>query len=105
MLSESHGLGRGSVLSIAADPSGNVWMGTASGAVKVAPSGFTSFGPEDGVRWGTSLLQTRAGELGFAAGISPRGDWGLVCLNGTSFDPIGPALGLGAGSMSGATSS
>jgi signal transduction histidine kinase/ligand-binding sensor domain-containing protein len=100
LLSEAHGLGRG-VQSIASDRSGNVWLGTlGAGALKIAHSGFTSFGAEDGFTWGTSLVQTRSGDLCFASGIDALRSWGLYCFNGTSFDPIGPKLEQGAAGMS-----
>lgn len=98
LLSEAHGLGRGGVQSIAADRSGNLWLGTSAGAVKITRSGFSSFGAADGVTWGTSLVQTRSGDLCFASGMNSG--WGLYCFNGTSFEPIPFGLTAGAGTMS-----
>lgn len=96
VLSEAHGLGRSEVQSIAPDRNANVWLGTQRvGAVKIARSGFTSFGAEDGFTDGTGLMQTRSGDLCFASGIGAR-NWGLYCFNGTSFDPIAPRLGAGS---------
>jgi ligand-binding sensor domain-containing protein/signal transduction histidine kinase len=91
LLSEAQGI-RGEVQSVASDRSGNVWLGTHNrGAVKIARSGFSSFGPEDGIRYGVSLMQTRSGDLCFVSGIGVA-SWGLYCFNGTSFEPITPAL-------------
>jgi signal transduction histidine kinase/ligand-binding sensor domain-containing protein len=99
VFTEAHGLGRGDVLSLAVDRDGNMWLATVhSGAVKLARTGFSGFGPADGIGWGVSLLQTRAGDLCFIGPAKPS--WGLLCFNGVSFNVTRPRFRPGMGTIS-----
>ncbi|HZF39962.1 MAG TPA: two-component regulator propeller domain-containing protein, partial [Blastocatellia bacterium] len=53
------------VWALAEDGHGNLWIGTASGAVKVARGGFTTYTEADGLgsRVVCSIMETRSGEL------------------------------------------
>jgi signal transduction histidine kinase/ligand-binding sensor domain-containing protein len=88
VFADAQGLGRGEVQSLTRDRHGNLWAATQRGAVRIARSGFSTFGPADGIAWGASLMQTRAGDVCFL-GPGP-GAWGLRCFNGVSFDVIRP---------------
>jgi signal transduction histidine kinase len=88
VFADAQGIGRGGVQSLTRDRHGNLWAATEMGAVKIARSGFSTFGQADGIAWSASLMQTRAGDLCFI-GPGP-GVWGLRCFNGLSFDVIRP---------------
>ena len=96
LFSESQGLARGGSHAVASDRSGNLWLGTDQGAVKVARSGFSFFGPPDGIPWGISLMQTRSGDLCFIAPSPSPSGWAVHCLNALSFDVIQPRLPAGS---------
>jgi signal transduction histidine kinase/ligand-binding sensor domain-containing protein len=99
-LSESHGIGRYEFQAVALDRSGNLWGGTLhGGAVKIARSGFSGFGPPDGAPWAISLLQTRSGDLCFVGPVQTRHAWALHCFNGQSFDVVQPNVVPGAGTL------
>lgn len=99
VFTDANGLGRGMVQSVSSDRDGNLWVATEhGGATKIARTGFAAFGPREGIAWGVSLMQTRAGDLCFAGPATP--EWGLHCFNGISFDVVRPRLRPGAGSMS-----
>src|SRR5262249_44352309 len=53
------------VWSLAEDSHGNLWVGTANGAIKVARGGFTTFAEADGLgsRHVCSMTETRSGEF------------------------------------------
>jgi signal transduction histidine kinase/ligand-binding sensor domain-containing protein len=96
---DAQGLGRGQFESMALDRSGNLWVATLhAGAIKIARSGFSSYGPVDGIPWANSLLQTRSGALCFLGPVN--NGWGLLCSNGSAFDRIQPRLVPGAGTFS-----
>jgi signal transduction histidine kinase/ligand-binding sensor domain-containing protein len=95
VFNEANGVGRGEIQSLARDRNGNIWAATLhAGAVKIAPSGFSAFGPADGIIWGASLMQTRSGDVCFAGPTKTK--WGLYCFNGTRLEQIQPALGQGS---------
>jgi signal transduction histidine kinase len=84
------GLGYYEITSLAEDPYGNLWMGTNSaGAMKLARSGFMTFGEEDGVRWISAIFENLSGEVclvGDAADHQP----GSVA-EGVNIDQADPA--------------
>jgi signal transduction histidine kinase/ligand-binding sensor domain-containing protein len=101
LLTQAHGLGRGEFQSLTADRAGNFWAGTKDGgAVKIARSGFSTFGAEDGLPWAASLVQARSGDVCFAGETGTRGSWGLHCFNGSSFDRVPTALDTATGAIS-----
>ena len=96
VFTEVHGVGRSGFQSLAVDRSGNVWAGSAhGGAVKIAPSGFSAFGPSDGMHWSSSSLQSRSGDLCFVGPGRPH--WGLHCFTGGAFQLVQPRFRPGAG--------
>ena len=85
VIAEAQGLGRGEVQSLTLDRDGNMWIAMIhAGAAKIARTGFSAFGPADGVPFGLSLMQSRAGDLCFVGPAKP--EFGLHCFNGVSFD-------------------
>ncbi len=65
-LGRAQGLSDDTAISLASDRDGNLWIGTQeAGAMKLTPSGFTGFGPEDGLREGViaALVPSTQGEL------------------------------------------
>jgi signal transduction histidine kinase len=99
VFTEANGLGRGQVQSLTADRDGNMWLATQpAGAVKIPRTGFSSFGPADGIEWGVSLMQTRTGDLCFLGSADP--EWGLHCFNGVSFDVVRTRLAPSEGRLS-----
>jgi len=86
----AQGLSDRAVGALAEDRDGNLWIGTfGSGAMKVARSGFTTYTEADGVRFTSSLIESRQGEL--CAFF--RTDAGLLVarFDGTRFVPIRPS--------------
>lgn len=99
VFSEAHGVGPGGVQSLTVDRDGNMWVATSfAGGVKIARTGFSAFGRADGIDWGVSLMQTRAGDICFLGPAQPG--WGLRCFNGISFDTVHPRFRAGTGSLS-----
>jgi ligand-binding sensor domain-containing protein/two-component sensor histidine kinase len=90
----AQGLAARSVGALAEDRDGNLWVGTfGSGAMKIARSGFLTYGESDGAGWAQSLIETRAGELCVLHreenGIS------LARFDGERFEAIQPAWPAG----------
>ncbi len=81
-----NGLGDGILGELLEDAEGNLWIGTQStGLLRVAPSGFTSFGEADG------LLDVRVGSLFEDEGhvvAAAGGNSSLVRLDGPPFHPV-----------------
>jgi Predicted periplasmic ligand-binding sensor domain len=60
---QAQGLSNETVISIAEDRNGNLWLATMGGAARIARSGFTTYRQADGFLWSASIFETRAGEL------------------------------------------
>jgi ligand-binding sensor domain-containing protein/signal transduction histidine kinase len=98
---EANGLSQSQIYKLAEDRDGNLWIGTQTGGVmKMARSGFTSYGEADGFRSGTTnydVFETTRGELCVLTGT---GSGGLIQrFDGQKFvatklnlpNPAGPA--------------
>ena len=86
----AQGLSARSVGALAEDRDGNLWIGTfGSGAMKVAHSGFVTYGEGDGLPYAVSLMETRQGEF---CAVS-RGETGITLarFDGRRFQQIRPA--------------
>ena len=86
----AQGLTARSVGALAEDRDGNLWVGTfGSGAMKIARSGFLTYGEADGVGWVQSLIETRAGEL--CAVHREENGISVARFDGERFQAIRPA--------------
>jgi PAS domain S-box-containing protein len=86
-----------SILALAEDRSGNLWLGTTSeGAMKLARNGFTSYSQADGLGDGriASIFEDRAGQLCVLAGdsLSP-----INRFDGKGFSVAGVRQPIGRG--------
>jgi signal transduction histidine kinase/ligand-binding sensor domain-containing protein len=76
----SHGLSHQEVTALAEDTAGNLWIGTwSSGVMKLARSGFVTYGRADGIATGADVFEDATGALNVLASIfqnrpSPDGD-------------------------------
>ena len=61
-----NGLPDPSILALAEDLGGNLWIGTSyAGALKLAKDGFTTYGDRDGIRKINAIFEDRVGNLSF----------------------------------------
>jgi ligand-binding sensor domain-containing protein/signal transduction histidine kinase len=66
---QRHGLNFPGVKVLAEDRSGNLWVGISdSGVAKIARSGITAYGEDDGLAYAKSILRNQAGEIIVAGG-------------------------------------
>ena len=87
---EPQGLSHRAVESLAEDGSGNLWLALSSGgAAKIAHSGFTTFGKEDGFFRSSSIFETRAGDLLVLGGHDTVQEF-INQFDGEKFIPIRP---------------
>ncbi|MBI3950450.1 MAG: hypothetical protein HY314_08360, partial [Acidobacteria bacterium] len=87
---KSQGLGAYEIVSLAEDQYGNLWMGTNSaGAMKLARSGFVTFGEEDGFTEISAIFEKTNGELCVVGGV-PGNLTGSVA-EGVRIDATDPA--------------
>ena len=88
---ERHGLSYRTVASLAEDRNGNLWVGlTAGGAAKIARSGFTTFGEQDGFSWSSSIFETRARDLFVVGSPNLQTEWFINRFDEEKFIPIRP---------------
>jgi signal transduction histidine kinase/ligand-binding sensor domain-containing protein len=100
LVADFRDLGRGEVQSVTQDRDGNMWVAMINaGAAKIARTGFSAFGPADGITWGFSLMETRSGELCLVGSAPAPAGWALHCFNGVSFDVIRPRFPPGRKSL------
>ncbi len=90
----AQGLAARSVGALAEDRDGNLWVGTfGSGAMKIARSGFLTYGEPDGVGWAQSLIETREGDL--CAVHREENGLSIARFDGERFEAIRPAWPAG----------
>jgi signal transduction histidine kinase/ligand-binding sensor domain-containing protein len=89
----SHGLTHEAVTALAEDAGGNLWIGSRSGAMKLAREGFVSYARQDGVAGGMRIFEDSAGALHVLAHVFRRGlPWGYPAVTRDD-EHVAPAFG------------
>jgi ligand-binding sensor domain-containing protein/two-component sensor histidine kinase len=86
----AQGLSSRPVHSVAEDRGGNLWVGTAGGAARLARSGITAFTEADGLNGTSAIFNDRAGNLFVVAG--PSSEHFISRFDGERFTAIRPTL-------------
>jgi len=91
LYAEPQGVSYHEVESLAEDGNGNLWVGMQpGGAAKIARSGFTTFGKEDGFFRSSSIFETTAGNLLVLGGPNPGIPEFINQFDGEKFVPLRP---------------
>jgi ligand-binding sensor domain-containing protein/two-component sensor histidine kinase len=89
MLTTAQGLSSNRIEALAEDHDGNLWIGSANnGAMKLARSGFTTFGKSEGVSSVKSIIEDRAQELCL---VMQDSELYIACFDGQRFNATRPA--------------
>ena len=84
----NNGLSYREISALGEDSGGNLWLGSVSGAMKLARQGFISYGEEDGLMWVGTILQDRAGGVCLRGEV--LGDQHATVFDGGRVDRIAP---------------
>src|SRR5262249_44299214 len=89
---EPNGLNSHDVQALAEDRNGNLWIGVATGAAKLARSGITVFGEADGFKSARAIFEDRAGGLNVTAYYEDNKMYLMSWSGGERFSPIRPGF-------------
>jgi ligand-binding sensor domain-containing protein/two-component sensor histidine kinase len=88
---ERNGLTYHDITALNEDISGNLWLGSYAGAMKLAHNGFTTYDQEDGLDQAFSIFGDRRGEVCFRAQM--LGDGTRSVFDGAKLDLLHPYAG------------